>query len=1408
MRRGGLIRMRRRSAGVALLCVAVLLVAPVAPRRAEARYDPLRIITSQIVRPNIMLVLDTSGSMAERPESSNLYTDLVGGDCYEGQNCKPGPTPDTCPDGKACGNPNTCADGVSPCSPGDNGYCPDGTACSVARLCGSAPSKTECRDSSPRCRDGSACKHVCQDGTTTCSSNLDCPAAACRGKCKSGGASCGTSADCPGSGTCSVRKCSIGGNTCSTDADCGVSICMSNRRCSLDSSDTCSASQVGTTAGCKQPTCGSQRYCSNDTSDKCSKDSECATNTCQSRKCSTDGSSCSGDDDCSNKCDTSSFACDASTGSAACTYWCGDGSQCSAPESYCEGPNNTKTSCAQVCPDGSTTCYAQKHCGADSCPSGSVYVYKGSSRLAIAKHVISELISSTSDLVNYGFMTFSQTGYYPYVSGGTPVQTTGSRYFSKDELANLNALNGNGSPKNSFTSGGITYTLGVESGPNSRYRRNSSNLDHDYCGSQCTINGKTWNYRGSHYSYTQTTVAPATVKLLSSYDGPTVDGLTYYSFPHNYVYPDTCNVNADCLSNSCSSSSVCTCSSNAKCKSGVCASGYCRQATCSTSTINPVSPVCGDSTSSSSCNASTNEAGRVLEEVIITNDVSQRAAALARIESYLAPQNAGGLVASGGTPSGCTLQYDLSGTAPSSVGNQRDAYSYMKNLRASDPQDGCRKNYVIFVTDGEPNGPGDNKTCDDQVCNAILNPTLAGCTCRSVLAANNLFLAGVRTYAIGFGAETAGAPTMDNIARAGGTCRPGGCAFSAANEDQLTAALTTAVYDALQGDYATSAPTVATSAQSGGATYVGNIGLLASTEFPSWRGHFRAVDLVNQQGGKPTPLWDAGQILANRPWNTRRIYTSSPNTNTLIPFMNGGTVNASELHAAGLGASLEEAEAIARFSLGQNRDWKLGSILNSTPVTMGKSIDLDLPGHDAYVAASSPNRPAMVYIGADDGMLHAFYLESGSWGNAGDEAWAYVPPDMLKVLTTLYVNGGQPTNPFQHIYGMSSSPKINDVCSGACAEASDWKTVLVSGEGAGGAHYFALDISALPSAPAPISVLWTTSNDPTYAQKGGQSWSVPAFGFIGSSPLRSIVSFGSGYDSDPKDAYTQGRWFTTLDAVTGAEVFAAQIPMSGSSVVEFAVLADTATAVDPSTQRTIAAYQADLGGRIWRYSQASTNAGKPFYDAGPTHPYYYAPAALPRADGSVVLAAVDSTFYDEKINSGTNYVPNLTVLLDAGGTAAASVALPVTSICADACHHRDCGSCTKFGPTARPISSPVILVNNDPTATAQVQALFSIYQPATSVCAPGQSALVVLDVEIGANNNVSAVQSEAKAVPGGGLSSGITLGAGGEVVTGNSGRGANAQSSVTAVSGQAKPYSLTQQTSNYSARIVGIAEAN
>src|SRR5262249_31725102 len=154
----------------------------------------------------------------------------------------------------------------------------------------------------------------------------------------------------------------------------------------------------------------------------------------------------------------------------------------------------------------------------------------------------------------------------------------------------------------------------------------------------------------------------------------------------------------------------------------------------------------------------------------------------------------------------------------------------------------------------------------------------------------------------------------------------------ASNEAQLSNELHSAVYEALRGDYSTSPPTVATTS---GSTFAGDVALLSSTEFPSWRGHLRAYDIVHVDSqGNPSLLWDAGRQLAAKAWNARRVYTSNPSSgHALVPLLDsGGNPNGNQVQPLGLGASVAEANSIIPFILGNGRDWPMGSLLNSTPV--------------------------------------------------------------------------------------------------------------------------------------------------------------------------------------------------------------------------------------------------------------------------------------------------------------------------------------------------------------------------------------------------------------------------------------------------------------------------------------------
>ena len=147
------------------------------------------------------------------------------------------------------------------------------------------------------------------------------------------------------------------------------------------------------------------------------------------------------------------------------------------------------------------------------------------------------------------------------------------------------------------------------------------------------------------------------------------------------------------------------------------------------------------------------------------------------------------------------------------------------------------------------------------------------------------------------------------------------------------------------------------------------------------------------------------------------------------------------------------------------------------------------------------NRPALTYVGSNDGMLHAFYTRTVTVGGAtyegGTEAFAYLPPNMLPMVTKLYAQGGQLADPKQHIYGgLANSPKVKSLCVSNCDSDSDavWKTLLVMTQGWGGNEVFMLDVTN-PLSHAPALLVARSSRagrPPTTAPSGSPSRSPPS----------------------------------------------------------------------------------------------------------------------------------------------------------------------------------------------------------------------------------------------------------------------------------------------------------------------------
>lgn len=113
------------------------------------------------------------------------------------------------------------------------------------------------------------------------------------------------------------------------------------------------------------------------------------------------------------------------------------------------------------------------------------------------------------------------------------------------------------------------------------------------------------------------------------------------------------------------------------------------------------------------------------------------------------------------------------------------------------------------------------------------------------------------------------------------------------------------------------------------------------------------------------------------------------------------------------------------------------------------------PGYAAF--ASTPavaNRPQMVYVSANDGMLHAFD------GKTGEEKFAYIPnavfSDLNKLTAPSYIH-----RPF--VDGPLLVAEANTT--------NGWKSVLAGTFGAGAQGVMALDITD-PNAFGTDKVLW------------------------------------------------------------------------------------------------------------------------------------------------------------------------------------------------------------------------------------------------------------------------------------------------------------------------------------------------
>ncbi|AVR96110.1 pilus assembly protein [Pseudoduganella armeniaca] len=202
------------------------------------------------------------------------------------------------------------------------------------------------------------------------------------------------------------------------------------------------------------------------------------------------------------------------------------------------------------------------------------------------------------------------------------------------------------------------------------------------------------------------------------------------------------------------------------------------------------------------------------------------------------------------------------------------------------------------------------------------------------------------------------------------------------------------------------------------------------------------------------PSWDAGQLLARMDPAARRIYTFDGGRT--VPFVWESLPTALQAALSWPPLAAVDAAGPARLAWlrGERRlegrglrvrSGVLGDAVHGAPVFAGAAASPLSRGGDAAYATfrrAALRRVPTVYLGANDGMLHAFDARSGA------ELFAYVPAQLSHALGALtapdYVHRPYVDGP---------------LTLGEASIDGAWRTVLVASPGMGARGLFALDVT-------------------------------------------------------------------------------------------------------------------------------------------------------------------------------------------------------------------------------------------------------------------------------------------------------------------------------------------------------------
>jgi type IV pilus assembly protein PilY1 len=436
-----------------------------------------------------------------------------------------------------------------------------------------------------------------------------------------------------------------------------------------------------------------------------------------------------------------------------------------------------------------------------------------------------------------------------------------------------------------------------------------------------------------------------------------------------------------------------------------------------------------------------------------------------------------------------------------------------------------------------------------------------------------------------------------------------GYAFLASTAYELTTSLKQAIEMIRGAIYSFTTPSVS-SQRTLDENYIYEASFEPMGDDPFWMGHLKKGN-INSDGSVGSLVWDAGSILQSATPSSRNVFTYK--SAALTAFLTGNITKEN------LGVSTDaERDSIVGYFRGEsayNPDyWKLGDIFHSNPLTIGtpssyfediRDINHAFATFRQTYPRTSANGKRIILAGSNEGQAHSFKALDGI------EVWSFIPPNFLPRLKNI-AHAAHPTG-LTHQFFVDGPVTAADVWlgtgDGSSKSATDWKTLVIFGEGRGGGTTLWSSSSSCDSGLNPIytsgypnycgyyafdftntiSPVYKWRINPTSSQAPylGDPWSRVLMGRVKIDGNEKWVGFvGGGYNASGcttgvEGCDSRGKGFFVVDLSNGDILWS--YTRADNSTMNYS-LATTPAIIDTDNDGFIdTAYIGDLGSSMWRF---------------------------------------------------------------------------------------------------------------------------------------------------------------------------------------------------------------------------------